>query len=437
MFLTKNTIISLMTIIAVFCLYKVSSLFVIIGILMLVIFVLAFLWDMTSVFQKTAGFECSRECPNWLSNGDENTIKLTIQNLYDKAVSIEIIDEIPPEFQKRDFLIKADLKKGETKDFTYTLTPQRRGEYEFHDVHIYVFSRFKLLQRRFKFDLKGSSKVYPSFAIIRNTQLLSAENKSRELGVKNVRRVGQSSEFENIKEYVKGDDYRTINWKASARKHQLMCNVYGDEQSQQIYNIIDKGKGMQQAFNGMTLLDYSINAAVALSYVAISHNDKAGLITFEKNVSTHLPADKKSRQINLILEALYNEKTDFKYSDFTTLHEYSKKKITKRSLFIIYTTFDNMASLERQMPFLKLISQRHTLLIVFFKDSELEKMCEKKTVKVNDYFKQTIAEKFMFEQKLIIKRLQQNGIYALLTRPEDLNVNTINKYIELKAKRII
>ena len=437
MYLTKNTIIALIAILVVFCLYSISWTFIFIGIGVLTAFVIFFLFDLTSVFQKTSGFECSRDCPNRLSNGDDNTIKITIKNLYKKAVSIQIIDEIPVEFQKRDFLIKADLKEGETKEFTYSLVPTKRGEYIFHDLNIFVMSRFKLLERRFKYNLQWTSKVYPSYTIIRNTQLLSPENKNRELGIKNVRRIGQSLEFENIKEYVKGDDYRSINWKASARKHQLMCNVYSDEQSQQIYNIIDKGKGMQQAFNGMTLLDYSINAAVALSFVALSHNDNAGLITFEKNVTTHIIADKKRRQINLILENLYKETTNFKHSDFSTLHEYCKKKITKRSLFIIYTTFDSMSSMEQQLPFLNMLSQKHIVLLVFFKDSELEQLSEKKLTKESDYYRQTIAEKFIFEKKLIINKLRQNGIYSILSRPEDLRAKTINKYIEMKAHRII
>ena len=118
--------------------------------------------------------------------------------------------------------------------------------------------------------------------MLRQYELLAISNRLTDLGIKRIRRVGHNTEFEQIKEYVKGDDYRTINWKASARRHQLMVNVYQDERSQQIFNVIDKGRVMQQAFRGMTLLDYAINASLVLSYVAMHKEDKAGIVTFNE-----------------------------------------------------------------------------------------------------------------------------------------------------------
>ena len=117
--------------------------------------------------------------------------------------------------------------------------------------------------------------------MLRHYELLAVSDNLTEMGIKRIRRVGHHTEFEQIKEYVKGDDYRTINWKASARRHELMVNVYQDERSQQIYNVIDKGRVMQQAFRGMTLLDYAINASLVLSYVAMRREDRAGLVTFD------------------------------------------------------------------------------------------------------------------------------------------------------------
>ena len=128
---------------------------------------------------------------------------------------------------------------------------------------------------------------------------------STEAGVKKIRKIGQSMEFEQIKEYVKGDDYRSINWKATARKEGLMVNNYTDERSQQIYCLINKGRVMKMPFDGMTLLDYAINASLVLSNVALTRQDKAGIITFEKSLDTFLQADKKPTQMNLLLESLY------------------------------------------------------------------------------------------------------------------------------------
>ena len=149
-------------------------------------------------------------------------------------------------------------------------------------------------------DGKSISFLYTDAAL----QLLAVSNRLQEAGVKRIRRLGHSMEFEQIKEYVRGDDYRTINWKATARKDGLMVNNYTDERSQQIYCLINKGRVMKMPFAGMTLLDYAINASLVLSNVALVKQDKAGLITFAENLDTFILADKKPTQMNLLLETL-------------------------------------------------------------------------------------------------------------------------------------
>ena len=122
----------------------------------------------------------------------------------------------------------------------------------------------QLVKRRYIFPARQVVKVYPSYVQMRRYQLLAVSNRLQEAGVKRIRKIGHSMEFEQIKEYVRGDDYRTINWKATARKDGLMVNNYTDERSQQIYCLINKGRVMKMPFEGMTLLDHAINASLVL-----------------------------------------------------------------------------------------------------------------------------------------------------------------------------
>ena len=213
-----------------------------------------------------------------------------------------------------------------------------------------------------------------------------------------------------------------------------MSNLYQEEQSQHIYNVIDKGRGMQHTFNGMSLLDYSINATLALSYMAIQHRDNAGLITVEKSIDTFIPAGKNVHQMEHIMETLYKEKTSFIQSDYGALYELIRKKVNKRSLIVIYTTFDTNVSMERELPYL---ASSHVVLVVFFKDKELRQMAEKDPIQKEDYFNQAIMQSFEFEKKMIVRNLQRYGIQSILTEPENLTVNVINKYIDLKARNVI
>ena len=216
-----------------------------------------------------------------------------------------------------------------------------------------------------------------------------------------------------------------------------MVNNYTDERSQQIYCIINKGRVMKMPFEGMYLLDYAINASLILSSIALAKQDKAGLITFSENLDAFLQADKKPTQINLILETLYNQKTRFLESDFEKLFSVIRNRITHRSLLVLFTNFESIESLQRELPSLQRIAKYHLLLVVIFENTELKHLHENKATTLENIYIKTIIEKFTFEKKLMVKELQKNGILSILTTPENLTVNTINKYLEVKNRMSI
>lgn len=393
--------------------------------------------DAILVYSKKDGIRAKRMVSDRFSIGDLNKVIIQLTNQYGFDVKASIIDELPVQFQERNWIRKVQLQKETLFDLEYSLRPTSRGEYVFNDINIFVHAPLKLVKRRYIFPGEQAVKVYPSYMQMRRYQLLAVSNRLQEAGVKKIRKLGHSMEFEQIKEYVRGDDYRTINWKATARKNDLMVNNYTDERSQQIYCLINKGRVMKMPFHGLTLLDYSINASLVLSNVALVRQDKAGLITFEKNLDTFLAADKKPTQMNLVLETLYKQKTDFLEADFEKLFSVIRNRITNRSLLILFTNFESMESLQREMPALKKIAKYHLLLVVFFENTELKSLIEGRTSTLEDIYIKTIAEKFNYEKRLMVKELHKNGIPSILTTPEGLTVNTVNKYLELKTRMSI
>lgn len=371
------------------------------------------------------------------SNGDENGVRLDVENRYLFPIKIKVVDEIPHQFQRRDVLFEDKIKAGHKTVINYTLRPVKRGVYQFGTVNVFVLGSIGLISRRYKFQQSTDVPVYPSYIQMRKYQLMAISNRLSEVGVKKVRRLGHSMEFEQIKEYVQGDDYRTLNWKATARKGQLMVNNFTDEKSQQVYCIIDKGRVMKMPFEGLSLLDYAINASLVLSNVALLKQDKAGLVTFSEKVGAFLLASKNAVQMQSILDVLYSQKTRYLESDFEQLYIMLRRKVSQRSLIVLFTNFESMSGLRRQLPFLRKIASHHLLLTVFFENTELKSVLESPAKTVEEVYTKTIAEKFAFEKRLIAKELQQHGILSILTPPEHLTVNTINKYLELKAKQAI
>ena len=408
-----------------------------VAVLLLMMLLIAILVDTLLVYGNKRGINTERITGDRFSIGDDNKVFIRLHNFYRFPVKTSIIDELPFQFQDRKWLRRASIRSGEEFLLEYHLRPTTRGEYAFGATNVFVHGPLKLLKRRFVFPSQKVVKVYPSYIQMRRYQLLAVSNRLQEAGVKRIRKIGHSMEFEQIKEYVRGDDYRTINWKATARKDGLMVNNYTDERSQQIYCLINKGRVMKMPFHGMTLLDYAINASLVLCNVALVKQDKAGLITFEKNIDSFLAADKKPTQMNLVLENLYRQKTDYLEPDFEKLFSIIRNRITNRSLLVLFTNFESLESLQREMTALKKIARYHLLLVVFFENTELKSLQEKKARSLEEIYIKTITEKFAYEKRQMVKELHKNGIPSILTTPENLTVNTINKYLELKTRMSI
>ena len=372
-----------------------------------------------------------------LSNGDENEISIALNNQFTFAVSVKIIDEIPFQFQQRNFEVKRNIKPKAKDDYRYFLRPTERGEYLFGNLNLYVTSPLRLISRRFTYDNNQMVPTYPSYMQLRKYDLMAFSNNLSQYGLKKIRRIGHTMEFEQIKEYVQGDDLRTINWKATAKKNQLMVNQFQDEKSQNVYMVIDKGRVMKMPFNGLSLLDYAINATLVLSNVILKKQDKAGILAFSKKVENRVVAEKRQSQMQLIMENLYNIKTDFFESDFSRLYVDIKKNINQRSLIMLYTNFETLDGLHRQLPYLKGIAKNHLLVVVFFNNTELNELIQKKAENVQEIYDKVIAEKFVFEKRLIVNELRKYGIYSVLTQPDQLTLDTINKYLEIKARGIL
>lgn len=207
----------------------------------LFILILAVLAD-GYILYRTHGIGASRQRATRFSNGDENVVNIRVESSYRYPVSLEVIDEIPFVFQQRDIGFRLRLSPDEGKTISYSLCPTRRGIYSFGLIRVFATSRIGLISHRCTCGFPLDIKVYPSYLMLHRYELLPISDNFTEPGIKRVRRVGHHTEFEQIKEYVKGDDYRTINWRASARKHELMVNVYQDARSRQIYNVIEKGR---------------------------------------------------------------------------------------------------------------------------------------------------------------------------------------------------
>jgi len=395
------------------------------------------LLDTAYMFFPKHKFTCSRIISNRFSNSDQNAVTLMLWHSYPLPLRVDLIEELPEQFQERGNKKTQHYSRNKKHSLQYLLRPVLRGDYHFGHTVCLLSSPLRLVQRRRLGSQPTVVKVYPSFLQLRQYQLLAQTVQTKEQGAKQMRKIGHSLEFDHIKEYVSGDDIRAMNWKATARQASLMINSFVDERSQQVYCVIDKGRLMKMPFDGLSLMDYAINSSLVLSNVALTRQDRAGLITFSHKGGEFVVADRKAGQLKLLQEALYRINTEFYESDYEKLYLQVRSRIKQRSLLILFTNFESTSGMRRQLPYLRQMARHHLLLVVFFENTELAALAQNPANTLEEVYNHTIAGKFVFEKKMMVKELMHHGIMALLTPPEQLTVQTVNKYVELKTRQAI
>jgi uncharacterized protein (DUF58 family) len=403
----------------------------------LALFLILSIVDAVVLFHKRVTVSATRETGQILSLGDDNSIDISLHNRSGLSLGVEVIDELPEQFQIRDFSFRVILPPFGKHESKYTLRPLVRGEYAFGRIRLYIATPLGIIRRRIGTAGESVVPVYPSIIQMKKYQLKTMARTAMEYGVKKVRRIGHSYEFEHIRQYNRGDDYRSINWKATGRRAQLMVNQYEDEKSQQVYCVIDKSRVMHMPFSGLSLLDYAVNASLVISNIVLAKQDKAGLITFAEKPKSLVKANRSKTQLKLIMEALYREKEAPVEANYESMYMAVRKLVSSRSLLFLYTNFESTYALHRVLPQLRRLNTQHLLVVVFFENTEVRTDTSSQVENLEDMYTQITAEDYTLSKVQIVQQLRQFGIFSMLTKPENLTVNTINKYLELKSRGMI
>lgn len=394
--------------------------------------------DCFLLYNGAVRIEATRKLANLLSLGDSNAVHLHIQSHYALPLQLRILDELPAQLQQRNFVRFISLPGRSEQHLRYAIVPKTRGIYKFGKLHLFLSSSLGLAERRYSFDIEEETAVYPSLIQMKQYELLALSRISTQVGVKKVRRLGHSYEFEQIREYVKGDDYRSINWKATGRRGgKMMVNQYEDERSQQIFSVIDKSRSMKMPFNGLSLMDYAINSTLVISNVALQKHDRAGYLSFSDSIGSAIRADSGAHQLRRILQALYKEQEHEGDSDFELLYTATRRFINRRSLLFLYTNFESLSAMRRVLPILRRINRLHLLVLVFFENDEIVDYSNRTANNTEEIYYATIARQFVEEKYRIVQELRRYGIQSILTSPEELSMKSVNKYLELKARGMI
>lgn len=379
--------------------------------------------------------EARRSGEENLSLLEEEAIAFELYNKSDYKLKVQLIDELP------EFHFKCENKNmwgivapHEKKSFEYHVVPIKRGAFAFKALHIRYEGRLKLCSKLIKIDLEREYKVYPNLKNLRKYRLSAANNRQLKQGQRNLQMLGRGTSFESLREYVPGDEYRKINWKATARGNKPIVNQYEPEKNQRVYMFIDTGRPMSYSVRGNRKLDMVVNTGLVLSDIVNQNGDQSALLLFNTKVNAMLSPGKGVGHRNKILEVLYHIDSTKETSNYDEAFYHFKKKERHRSIIFLFTDFETVEEAESMLKALPVISKNNLVVIMLIRNESLEEVAEGKVKNQQELFDKGVALELLDERKKIISILNRRGVLCVECISEKLELDAINQYIRIKNK---
>jgi uncharacterized protein (DUF58 family) len=384
-----------------------------------------------------AAWLVTRRHDDRLSLAANNRIELTVELRRGASpITVWLRDEPPLPFlvEETDRLLTTQVPPRTPTLLTYTVYPPRRGDYRFGDIHLRWESVLRLLRRQMRIPAAEPVKVYPNLVDVKKYDLLLRQNRLWELGLRNARIFGSGAEFERLRDYQPDDEYRRVNWKATARRGKPISVEYETERSQHIMVLLDVGRMMRSPVGDVAKLDYAINAILLLAYVAAQKGDKIGLLAFADAVQLWVEPRTGKQQFHRLLEQLYSLESAAVEPDYAQAFSYFAVKQHKRSLVLVFTDLTGSITTDLLIAQMGRIRRQHLPLVVTMRDPTVQRLADQPIADSATLYQRTMAEQLLDERQLTIERLTQRGILTLDVPADQLSIAVVNQYLALKAQ---
>jgi uncharacterized protein (DUF58 family) len=401
------------------------------------VFVLALYYLDWKLAGRVDRFDVARTHDTKLSLGVDNPVTISVRNRSRRGTSFTVRDEAPEQFKIETRTLDGNVQPMGTWQGVYHLQPLRRGDYQFGDITLRWLGPLKLTIRQGKVKAAGPVKVYPNLMDVRKYDLLLRRNRLQEIGLRNTRMFGDGTEFERLREYLPDDEYRRINWKATARRHRPVTAQYQTERSQSVMAVLDTGRMMQSPVADIAKLDYAVNAVLLLGYVATGKGDRVGVMSFADDVVHYLAPRQGRGQFYRMLEVLYGVDAQQIEPNYRKALTYLAVKQRRRALIVIFTDLSSGASMDSLVAQVSLLARTSLPLVVTISDPDVHKASEQRPYDSLSMYQRATAAQMLDERRIILDTLRKRGILTLDVPANQLSIAVINRYLELKARTML
>ncbi len=399
-----------------------------------VLFLFIMDWRMAGNISR---FDIERLHENKLSLGVQNPVTVSVRNRSRRGTSFKVRDEAPEEFQIETRTMQGSVPPLGAWSQVYHLQPLRRGDYKFGNITMRWRGPLGLVDRQGVLKMVESVKVYPNLMDVRKYDLMLRKNRLQEMGLRHTRMFGEGTEFERLREYLPDDEYRRINWKATARRHRPVTLQYQTERSQTVFAVLDTGRMMQSPVADIAKLDYAVNAVLFLGYVATGKGDRVGVMSFADDVSHYLAPKQGRGQFYRMLEVLYAVDAQQVEPNYRKALTYLAVKQRRRALVVIFTDLSSGASLDSLVAQVSMLARTSLPLVVTISDPDVHAAAGQVPTDTLSAYQRASAAHVLDERRLVLDTLRKRGVLTLDVPANQLSLAVINRYLELKGRTML
>jgi len=378
-----------------------------------------------------------RELAPSIALGTWSPVKLHITSSASRALEVELFDRTPTSMRFRGQPQQLAIPAGTSTrlELRYQIYPEERGEQVFDTCDLRVRSPLGLLRRRICVPERSAVRVYPNFRAVTGYSLLATDNRTSELGIKKSPRRGEGLDFHQLREYRQGDALRQIEWRATARLGRLISREYQDERDQQVLFLLDCGRKMHTRESGLSHFDHALNSVLLLAYVALRQGDAVGLLSFSGEHRWLAPR-KSSEHLNRLLNTVYDLQTSARPSDYLVAAREVASRMRKRTLVIWITNLRDEEDDELQRA-IRLLSSRHLVLVASVRERSLREALEANILDLDDALRHAATQRYLSDRERSHARTRASGVSLLDVEPERLPIALVNRYLDIKSRRIL
>jgi uncharacterized protein (DUF58 family) len=375
-----------------------------------------------------------RQTPLHLSLGVTNKIGWELRNLSRHPVSFEVTEDVPEGLERELERVSGEIAAQSRAELRYGVRPTRRGLYALGHMHLRYRTVLGLLLRQRRFPANTEVKVYPNVASLARYQLAVHRHRLTEFGLTSARQRGKGLLFESLRDYVPGDDIADIAWKATARRARLITRNFETDRSQNVLVVIDCGRLMTTLVDKVSRLDYAINAALLLTYVAMKQGDYIGMVAFSDRIESYVPPVKGHGALARMNEALYRLEPRLKEPNYEEACRFLALRHRKRSLVVILTDVIDKDASSMLLAYTARFARHHLPLCVTMRNLEVEGLADQFPVRTSDCFTKTVALEMLARRNEAIGRMRKFGTDVLDVDPRQLTPRLIDRYLMLKRR---